>query len=102
MSTEHVLMEQDDNLLFIDNGGGVFDIGLFNEYDYIQYTITGLSAKQALEVAAGIIYVVWTSDPDEANRLVNALHMSRHFDQIDSVWNEIVRKRNNNGTRPTW
>lgn len=48
-----------------------------------------MSAKEALDMAAGIIYAVWCSYPDEANEVVEAMAN----DHIASVWNRIVLAR---------
>ncbi|MHC4300920.1 MAG: hypothetical protein ACYS7Y_26905 [Planctomycetota bacterium] len=48
-----------------------------------------MSAGEALDMAAGIIYAVWCSYPDRANEIVESMS----FDHIPDVWNRIIRRR---------
>jgi len=57
--------------------------------------VCNLTAKDALEVAVGILYSVWTYQPDEAGAVVNQLSASN----IPDIWNEICNERRTNGNR---
>jgi len=93
MSTTHNLITKRHLSLEIDANGGDYDLCLHNDEADDWDAINGLSAQEALEVAAGIIYAVWTYDPDRANGLINKMRLHQFYDRIPETWNEIVRNR---------
>ena len=87
------LLKKGNKTLSIEAEEG-FDFYLYDEARDRGQAIYNASAKEALEVAAGIIHAVWTLHPDAANRLVNAMQLGKHADRIPDVWDEITRQRN--------
>lgn len=91
MSTDHIVHKAGGRReVVITERSGRFDLDL---YDYPQLGSTSgpqqMTASEALNMAVGVIYAVWCSDPDEANALV----ASMASDHIPDVWNKIVRNR---------
>lgn len=82
---EHVLIEKGDVTLSVVAGGGFsFYVDIGDDCTFICNT----SVSEALEIAAGIIYSVWTKNPDAANALVNKLQLHKIYDRIPEAWSE--------------
>ena len=88
MSTEHIILKRGDRDVSILEGSAKFDLNL---YGYPEGTPRSgpqnMSAEEALNMAAGIIYAVWCSCPDQAEALVDVMANNN----IPNVWNDIVR-----------
>lgn len=70
----------------------IYDDGCEGPYKGFYGTVYGpqyMSAEQALDMAAGIIYAVWCMYQEKAEDLVRAL-----AEDIPAEWNQITRKRN--------
>ena len=88
MSTEHIILKRGDREVSVTESSAKFDLNL---YGYPEGTPRSgpqnITAEEALNMAAGIIYAVWCSYPDRADALVDAMAGNN----IPNVWNEIAR-----------
>ena len=90
MSTEHIVLKRGDRDVSIVECSSKFDLNLYGYPENIEATgPQNMSAKEALNMAAGIIYAVWCSYPDQADALVDTLVDN----DIPGAWNKIARKQ---------
>ena len=85
-------MRKGNKTLSIEAGES-FDFYIYDDARDEGQAVYSASAKEALEVAAGIINAVWERHPDEANALVNSMQLHQFFSCIPEVWDAIERKR---------
>lgn len=88
MSTQFVIHDEGDKEVVIDERSAKFCLDLYDyPYDVECGCTEGpqrMTAKEALDMAAGIIYAVWCSYPDEANQLTSEIRAS-----IPNYWNRV-------------
>ena len=91
MSTHFTAYKEGHEEIVIVESSAKFDLDLYgyssDEHDDV-YGGQNMSAKKALDLAAGIIHAVWCSYPDEAEMLIQGMN-----EDIPSVWNQIVKER---------
>ena len=94
MSTDFIIHHRGLKQVVIVERSSLFDLGLI-DYDHDDGYFDGpqqMSADEALNMAAGIIYAVCCMHPEKAEALVKSL-----VNQIPTTWNRICRERGNNG-----
>lgn len=90
MSTEFVLHKDGDKEVAIVERSARFDLDL-TEY-YGEGFVEGpqkMSAQEAMEMAAGILYAVSCSYPEEAEQFIETIDNYG----IDVIWTEIAKAR---------
>lgn len=92
MSTEFIVLKRDNSEVVITESSSRFDLDLYTVPESTgALGPQNMTAEEALNMAAGIIYAVWCQYPDKAGDLVDAMAGNC----IPEVWNEIVRKQSN-------
>jgi hypothetical protein len=90
MSTEHIVLKRGNREVSIIESSAKFDLNLYGYPEGMGASgPQNMTAEEALNMAAGIIYAVWCSYPDRADALVDAMA----GDNIPGAWNKIVRKQ---------
>ena len=90
MSTEFTVLKRVNSEVVITESSSCFDLDLYAVPEGMSASgPQSMTAEEALNMAAGIIYAVWCSYPDKADELVDAM-ANNH---IPEEWNEIVRKQ---------
>ncbi len=90
MSTEFRVHGEDGKEVWITEQSARYDLDLSGYLSDADGYVAGpqqMSAQEALKLAAGIIYAVWCSSPDEADKLVGNLSAD-----IPTEWNQIQRR----------
>ena len=87
MVSDHLLLRKVNRTLSITVGRG-FDFYIYDDAHDEGQAICNADAEEALTVAAGIIYTVWTKNPDAANALVNSMQLHQFYDRIPEAWRE--------------
>jgi len=91
MSTDFIIHRRGAKQVVIVERSAKFDLDLVDydgeePYDYSEGP-QQMSADEALNMAAGIIYAVWCQDPKKARTLVDQMTVAG----IPDTWNRIQR-----------